>query len=113
MTAAVAGETCANFDSFMPAELVDIEDIRAYTDGSWLDYLMERGTPPLSHTHTDIAATGADDQVAKWLDVANGTPILHLTETFFTPPGEPVMFSRNSFLTSRISFHLVREVERP
>ena len=112
MTATVAGETCANFDSFMAAELVDIDDIRAYTGGSWLDYIMERGTPPLSHTHTDIAATGANDEVAEWLGVPTGTPILQLTETFFTPAGEPAMFSRNSFLTDKISFHLVREVER-
>ncbi len=113
MVANVSGEVCASFDSYAPAELFDIEDLRAYRGGSWLDYIMERGDPYLSHTHSDIAATGAESEVANRLRVAAGTPILYLAETFFTAAGKPVVFSHNHFLTDKISFHIVREVERP
>jgi GntR family transcriptional regulator len=113
MGAAVDGETCAHFDTYLPVGRVDVERLRSYRAGSVLDYVMELGDPPLSHTHTDIAADPAAGRVAELLGVPEGTPVLYLAETFFTSAGEAVMFSRNSFLTDRISFHLVREVERP
>ena len=113
MAATVDGETCAHFDSWLPAGRIDADDLRAYQGGSVLDYIMERGAPPLSHTNSDIAAVGAAGRVAGWLGVPKGTPILYLAETFFTPEGERVMYSCNRFLTDKISFHLVREVERP
>ena len=112
MAATVAGVTCATFDTFLLMSQVDLQALRAYEGGSVLDFIMEGGTPQLSHTNSDIAAIAAGDRLAEWLGVGKGTPVLYLAETFFTPVGMPVMFSRNSFLTDKISFHLVREVER-
>jgi GntR family transcriptional regulator len=112
MAATMAGVTCATFDSFLLTSQGDLDALRAYEGGSVLDYIMERGTPHLSHTNSDIGAIAVEGEAAEWLGVADGTPVLYLAETFFATGGEAVMFSANSFLTDKISFHLIREVER-
>lgn len=108
--ASIEGVRCATLDSFIAADLVDLDEVREYEAGSLLDYLMERQSPRVARTNSDILATSVDGPAARWLEVDDGTPVLHLREIFLTAEGHPVLFSLNNFRTEIISFHIVRKV---
>jgi GntR family transcriptional regulator len=100
----------AYLKSFVPADRVEIEKLRAYAAGSLLDYLTESDQPPISFTHSRINAVPADPETADRLQVAPGRPLLRLAETFFAESGQPLSFSLNYFVTDLVEFHLIRRV---
>lgn len=108
--ASIEGARCATLDSFVSEEYADVEALEDYAVGSLLDYVMEQESPRVAYTNSDIFATVVEGSAARWLLVDDGTPVLHLTETFFTADGIPVLFSLNNFRTEIISFHIVRRV---
>lgn len=108
--ASIDGVRCAVLDSFISEEHVDVAELEGYRSGSLLDYLTERESPRVAYTNSDICATAVTGAAARRLMVEDGAAVLHLTETFFTAEGHPVLFSRNDFRTEIISFHIVRKV---
>jgi GntR family transcriptional regulator len=108
--ASIDGVRCATLDSYISESLVDFAEVEEYDPGSLLDYLMERQSPLVARTNSDIVATSVAGPAARWLEVEDGTPVLHLREVFLTVEGHPVLFSLNNFLTEIISFHIVRKV---
>ena len=110
MTATASGIPAATFETYILPKYVDIESLEAYTTGSLLDFVIENGSPRLHHTNTELSAVAASGSIGKWLDVPDGTPVLDLVEVFFDRSGRSVMYSRNHFLTTQVSFNLVRTV---
>ncbi len=108
--AAIDGVRCATIDSFLSEEWVDVGKLAAYSGGSLLDYLMESNPPLVAYAKSEVSATTAEGAEAKWLLVDDGTPVLHLSETFHTAAGAPVIHSLNNFRTEIISFYIVRKV---
>jgi GntR family transcriptional regulator len=111
MTATSAGIPSATFGIYILPKHVDIDELKVYSKGSLLDYVLEKGSPKLHHTNTEFSATAASGPVSEWLDISDGTPVLQLAEIFFDRSGRSVMYSRNHFLTTQVSFNLVRTVD--
>ena len=112
MTAKQADCLFAYLDSYILDAYVDVDHLRAYAEGSLLDYLIKHGEPKISYTHTNLYAIAADQAVAAWLGILEGMPLLHLAEIFYTETGQPVALSLNYFITDRLKFHIVRRVTR-
>ncbi|GMQ94881.1 MAG: GntR family transcriptional regulator [Acidimicrobiia bacterium] len=111
-TTATASEIpAATFGTYILPKYVNVDRLRAYSSGSLLDFVIEAGSPKLHHTNTELSATDASGSVSVWLDVPDGTPVLGLAEIFFDRSGRSVMYSRNYFLTTQVSFNLVRTVD--
>jgi len=111
-TTATASEIpAATFGTYILHKYVAVESLTVYSSGSLLDFVIETGSPKLHHTNTELSATGASGPVSEWLDVPDGTPVLGLTEVFYDRSGRSVMYSRNHFLTTQVSFNLVRMVD--
>jgi GntR family transcriptional regulator len=111
MTATTDGIPSATFGIFILPKYVDIDELAVFEDGSLLDFVVQKGSPELHHTNTEFSATAAEGSVSEWLDVPDGTPVLELAEIFFDRSGRSVMYSRNHFLTTHVSFNLVRTVD--
>lgn len=112
MTAKAEGCLFAYFKSYIPANYVDVGDLQGYSEGSLLDYLTERDELKISYTYSDLYAVAADQELAGRLEVAEGTPLLHLVELYYTETGQPVTVSLNYFVTDRLNFHILRRVIR-
>ena len=106
------GSRCATIDSFIAASFVDVDQLRDFEDGTLLDFILTRHTPAVAYTRTDIAAMSVTGEEALWLQVPSGTPVLHLTETYFDSARVPVLYSRNNFLTGPVAFHIERRPSR-
>ena len=102
----------AYMESYIPETLLDIADVKAYHEGSLLNYLLERGEPKLSYTHTYLYSVAADEVTAAWLRIPEGKPLQLLAETYYTDAGQPVMQEYNYFIGDRFNFHIVRRVAR-
>jgi GntR family transcriptional regulator len=112
MTATIDKAPFAYLKGYVPVDYVDMEELRAYQAGSLLDYLTERDEPLISFTQTRLYAVPADQEAARYLQVAAGRPLLHLAETFYAENGQPISFALNYFITDQLDFHLVRRAVR-
>lgn len=112
MAVTLNGRPYAYLDGFLPSGWVDLEDLRNYTAGSIMDYLIERTGADLTHTYTKITAVIADAEIAAHMSVSAGIPLVYLSETYQTQDGIPVLFSRNYFDTSVLNFFIVRRIVR-
>ncbi len=110
MSAAADGVTAATFESWIATRYVDPVRLRAFQEGSLLDYLGSQTTMRLTNTWSELSAVDADGPQAKWLGVTEGASVLRLSETFYTPYGDPVLYSLNHFLTNKVAFHIIRRV---
>jgi GntR family transcriptional regulator len=101
----------AYLDSLISVALVDFEALTAMT-GSLLDYLIERVDLPVSYAQSQVSSMGADLELARELQVAVGTSVLHLVETVYSITDQPIALTRNYFLTERFHFSIVRRIVR-
>ncbi len=111
MTATANGVPSATFGIYILPKHVDVDELKVFEGGSLLDFVVQKGTPELHHTNTEFSAMAAEGPISGWLDVPDGTPVLELAEIFFDRTGRSVMYSRNHFLTTQVSFNLVRTVD--
>lgn len=111
MAAAADGTTAATFESWIADKHVDRSALLDFEDGSLLDYLTSRTEIGLTHTWSEVSAVGAEASLAAWAGMPVGTPLLRLLETFYTQSGDPIVYSVNHFLTTRVAFHIVRKVD--
>ena len=95
-----AVESCANLDTLESA------------DGSLLEFLIERGDPAPTHTHSKIRAIRADEFLAGQLEIPEGEALLYLIETYFTQAGDPIALSHNYFVSDRFGFYISRQIAR-
>lgn len=100
----------AYFDTVIPANLVDLDDVRLF-QGDSIRYLSRFSDLAPVHTRSEICAIGADEIVAERLSIPVGLSLLHLEETFYNPAGQAVAFSDNYFLTEIFRFYLIRRVQ--
>jgi len=105
-------EYFAYMDSHIASRHVDRESLRAYPAGSLLDYLVETGEPRLAYTNTYLYSVDADEDTSEWLEVPVGRSLLLLAETFFSDTGEPLVSTKNYFVTDQLNFFIVRRVAR-
>jgi GntR family transcriptional regulator len=100
------------------AYLVDImhEDVLTPTDleqgftGSVLDLLLQRGTPPLMNSYTEINAVAAPSEIARSLEIQRGDVLLMFQAKLFDESGRVVIYSKSYFIPGHFRFHVVRRV---
>jgi GntR family transcriptional regulator len=106
---ALNGRRGAYFDTFIPAELVDINQVRAF-DGDMIQYLARFPELMPAHTRSEILVEPGCEQVRAMVGLTGDRWLLHLRETFFNARGRAVAFSYNYFLTDVFHFYLIRRV---
>lgn len=110
MVIAIEERVFAYLDSYMDKNLTEAEKLRAYPDGSLLDFLLEKQDLDISHTLSNIYAVNADQQISEMMSLPIGAPLLHLVETYQTQQGHPVVHTFNYFGTDVINFHINRRI---
>ena len=80
--------------------------------GSVLDLLLERGSPALEYSRSEISAASAEGEIAGRLGVPAGSVLLRFDASLFTREGRVVDLSRSYFLPGTFKFHVVRRVGR-
>ena len=100
------------------AYLVDIlqENVLTPTDleqgftGSVLDLLLQRGTPPLMNSFTEINAVAAPSEIARSLEIQRGDVLLMFQANLYDESGRVVIYSKSYFIPGHFRFHVVRRV---
>ena len=85
-------------------------DKLAQWGGSVITYLAKEMKPPLTNTRTEIFAVGADEVVAKKLDIPLGKPIQYQVETYYTGEGNVMGIGYLYILTDQFHFFVNRRV---
>jgi DNA-binding GntR family transcriptional regulator len=86
--------------------------LKKFKSGTSLDYLIHKDEARLSYTNTLLFSVSADQEIARWLHIAENHPLLLLEETFFSEAGEPVVWTKNYFITDKVNFHIIRRIVR-
>jgi len=94
----------------IPLQYLRRQDVADNFNGSVLDLFLQRGRPPLSHSHTDIIPVAADDHIAPKLKVKAGDTLLKLEAQLFTREGKVADYSVSYFVPGYFHFHVVRRV---
>jgi GntR family transcriptional regulator len=100
----------AHLDSYVRPEYADLDELRAFSGGSLLDYLLLHPRARLSYTDTHLFAVHPNGQAAQRLHAAHDQPLLLLVETFYTDAGAPVAWTRNYFITEEVNFQITRHI---
>ena len=109
-TKMAGGRPVAHMVDVVPAAVTSLEALREGFAGSVLDFLLERGTPPLAYARARIIPTNAGDDLGSKLDVSPETSLLLIEETLYSMNNEPVGFSWNYFVPGFFGFHVIRRV---
>jgi len=94
----------------VPTEVVGPAELGASFYGSVLDFLLERGHPPLTHSYTELSAQAANADLARRLGVRAGAPLLTFTAQLYSSGGRVVDYSRSYFSPGHFRFHIIRRV---
>ncbi len=103
----------AHLTDVVPADLLDRDELNVSFDGSVLDLLLHRGEPALNQSLTEISAVAADEELARYLCIPVGDPLLIFTARLFSTDGRLVDYSVSHFLPGKFRFHIVRRVTQP
>jgi GntR family transcriptional regulator len=94
----------------LPAGYLPITDLQQGFTGSVLDLLLQRGSPRLTSSRTEINAVCATPEVARALQVQRDDVLLHFEAKLYTSKGRVVDHSLSYFLPGYFRFHVVRRV---
>lgn len=94
----------------LPKDILTPEEITPGFTGSVLDLLLQRGTPSLVVSRTDITAVTANAEIARSLGIQRGDVLLHFNALLYTEIGRVVDYSFSYFLPGYFRFHVVRRV---
>jgi GntR family transcriptional regulator len=98
--------------SFIKTAIANLKELKKFKSGTSLDYLIHKDEARLSYTNTLLFSVSADQEIARWLHIAENHPLLLLEETFFSEAGEPVVWTKNYFITDKVNFHIIRRIVR-
>lgn len=105
------GRPVAHIVDIVPTAIVTLDELRAGFRGSVLDFLLERGAPPLAYAWARINSTAAGPALSQRLGVAPSAPLLLIEESLYAADNVPVGFARNYFIPSYFQFHVIRRIE--
>jgi GntR family transcriptional regulator len=104
------GRAVAYLVDILPADLLKEGELSVGFTGSVLDLLLQRGTPDLLTSRTEINAVTASAEVARSLGIQRGDVLLRFIATLYTTNGQVVDYSFSYFLPGYFRFHVVRRV---
>ena len=108
----VEGEPVADLQDIVPLEYLHKDDFSSNFDGSVLDVLLQRGSPMLSTSRTQIVAEEADARYAERLGVKQGAALLKLVAQLYSYDEKVVDYSTSYFVPVHFSFHVMLKVVR-
>lgn len=94
----------------LPSDLMTENDLEEEFSGSVLDMLLQRGSPALRTSRTEINAVTAQGEVARALGIQKGDVLLRFIAYLYAADGRVVDFSYSYFLPGYFRFHVVRRV---
>ncbi len=94
----------------LPNDILKSEELNEDFNGSVLDLLLERGSPSLLTSRTEINAVTASSEVARALGIQRGDVLLRFIAFLYTTSGQIVDYSHSYFLPGYFRFHVVRRV---
>lgn len=94
----------------LPVDILSPDDISTDFSGSVLDLLLQRGTPPLAVSRTEITAVIANAELARALQIQRGDVLLHFNALLYAVDGRVIDYSFSYFLPGYFRFHVVRRV---
>jgi GntR family transcriptional regulator len=94
----------------LPAQILNPEMLNAQFSGSVLDLLIQKGSPALSFSRTEISAIHAPADVAKALNVQRGDTLLLLNAILYGEEGIPIDYSHSYFLPGYFRLHIIRKI---
>jgi len=103
-------EPVADLRDVVPLATLEQDDLGEVFRGSMLDVFLERGTPVLTHSRTEILAGIANGEQAERLHIAAGTPVLRLVAQLFSYDERVVDYSVSTFVPGHFRFHVMRQV---
>lgn len=104
------GRPVAYLIDLLPESYLPKDEITESFTGSVLDVLLNRGTPPLDHSLTEIQAGAAPSEIARALEIQRGDVLLVFVARLFTVDDKVVDYSLSYFLPGTFSFQVVRRV---
>lgn len=93
----------------LPEGLVGDEEMRDF-QGSVLDLLIKRGSPPLQSSRCEINVVQATRDLAKIFGIQRGDGLLMFKAWLYTVSGKVIDYSFSYFLPGYFRFHVVRRV---
>lgn len=94
----------------LPENVLTHADLEEGFTGSVLDLLIERGSPQLSKSYTEINAVAATPGLAKALQIQRGDVLERLVGRLYDIEGRVIDFSGSYFLPGYFKFHVVRRI---
>jgi GntR family transcriptional regulator len=104
------GRPVAFLIDILPEDILTPQDLEPGFTGSVLDLLLQRGTPSLATSRTEINAVTASPEVARALGIQRGDVLLRFSAFLFTDLGRVVDYSFSYFLPGYFRFHVIRRV---
>jgi len=94
----------------LPEKVLTPGDLDKGFNGSVLDLLLNRGTPQLTKSFTEIKAVSASSEVARALEIQRGDVLLLFEALLYDVSGRVVTSSKSYFIPGHFRFHVVRRV---
>ncbi|MGC9467843.1 MAG: GntR family transcriptional regulator [Anaerolineae bacterium] len=107
---AIEDEPVADLRDVVPTRYLREADLDERFRGSILDVLLERGSPVLSISRTQIMAESAGHDHAQRLEVEVGSPLLKLVAQLYSYDEHIVDYSVSTFVPGHFRFHVMRQV---
>jgi GntR family transcriptional regulator len=79
-------------------------------DGNMVQFLASSFEPPLHQIQSRIRAAGISPEIAQYLELPEGTPILSVRSTIYTVENEPINYSKICFNSSVVELNIVRMI---
>lgn len=108
---AIASEPIAYLQDVVPSSYLRREDLGEGFSGSVLDILLQRGAPQPVASRTELVAEKAGQQIASWLHVSRGTPLLKLIGQVYSADERILEYSISHFAPGHFKFHVLRRVQ--
>lgn len=94
----------------LPEVQISSAELKANFTGSVLDLLLQRGSPALVSSRTEISAVTANPLTARSLGIQRGDVLLNFVSYLYDNLGQVVDLSYSYFLPGYFRFHVVRRV---
>ncbi|MHB8819592.1 MAG: GntR family transcriptional regulator, partial [Bellilinea sp.] len=94
----------------LPENVLTPAELEVGFNGSVLDLLLQRGSPNLLKSYTEINAVAAPTDIARALEIQRGDVLLMFQAYLYDDLGRAVNFSKSYFIPGYFRFHVVRKV---
>ncbi len=94
----------------LPENILSAADLDEGFNGSVLDLLLQRGSPKLTKSFTEINAVAAPSDIARALEIQRGDVLLMFQANLFEDSGRVINFSKSYFIPGYFRFHVVRRI---